>query len=230
MKGFLQTALSIVALVLVVSALGLSIEWYRRRSLQKWAQDRGGTFEPGAFLDGVALPEAKPFDTHAEKVTYHNVTRIVRPEASYILAQYGNRWKNTKDQWESFSCVVCFITLPGPELPSVDVSFPTPALGSLLGRPERPAPIRAADAAPEFAEHFEARPLTGAADPSADAVARLLTKAVQEELVARRDLISGFQSRGNVVRLQAVSKQTGYPHLDVFACAERLVAAWAAKR
>jgi len=228
MKGFLQTALSIIAVVLVVSAIGLSIEWLRRRSLQKWAQERGGTFDPGAFLDGVELPEAKPFDLGVEKAKYHNVTRISRPEASYVVTQSQTMWKDTKSEWKSFSCVVCFITLPAPPLPTVRVSFPTRA--PLLGRPAPAAPVRVADASPAFTEEFELRPLGEGGEPSAEAVARVLPKAVQDELVASRSLISGFEVRGNVVRLQAVSKQTGYPHQDVFACAERLVAAWTAKR
>jgi hypothetical protein len=232
MKGFLQTALSTLALVVVLSAIGLSIEWYRRRSLQRLALEKGGTFEAGGILDGAEVPEAKAFDGPASKATYHNVTRIVRSEASYVLAQGEYRWKGFRDEQKSVSYVVCFITLPGPELPSVSVSFPARAflLGPMLGVPDPPPPLKVAEATPAFAEHFEVRPLKSSGATSADAIARLLPKGIQDEMVASRALVSGFQVRGSVVRLEAVSQETGYPHRDVFSCAGRLVAAWSANR
>ena len=232
MKGFLQTAGSILALVIVVSAIGYAIELFRRRSLQKWAQVQGGSFEAGGILEGVQVPEAAAFDTRMKKVTYSNVSRIARPEASYVVSQYHTTWRGTKDELKSFSCVVCFITLPKADLPPVHVSFPKHAniLGSLLGMPDPPPPLKVPDSSTAFAEKFEVTALEDAGDVKPEALARLLPKAVQDDLVANEHLISGLLVRGNVVRVMAVGKEYGYPHKEVFDVAARLAAAWTASR
>ncbi|RPH39430.1 MAG: hypothetical protein EHM91_12400, partial [Planctomycetota bacterium] len=228
MKGFLQTAASIIALVVIVSAIGYAIEVFRRRSLQRWARAQDGTFEAGGILEGVPVPEAAAFDARMKKVTYSNVSRIPRPEASYVVAQYHTTWKNTKDQMESFSCVVCFVTLPGTELPPVHVSFPKRAnmLGSLLGLPDPPPPLKVPESTAAFDEKFQVTPLSegvGAIQPAA--LAQFLPRAVQDELVASESLISGLLVRGNVVRVMAVGKEYRYPHNEVFDVAVRLAAA-----
>ena len=232
MKGFLQTAASIVALVVVLSAIGLGIEWFRRRSVQKWAQELGGSFEAGGILDGVAVPEAGPFDAGMKKVTYSNVSRITRPEASYVVAQYHSIFQDFRNQTKSFSCVVCFVTVPKADLPAVQVSFPKRPIpcGSLVGLPNPPAPLPVPDAAPAFTERFEVRALPDSGPIATDAVARLLPRGVQDELVARESLISGLLVRGNVVRVMGVGEEYRYSHKEVFEAATRLAAAWTATR
>lgn len=232
MKGFLKTAVPIIAVVVVLLGVGISIEWFRRRSIAKWAQEQGGAFEAGGILDGVAVPEAAPFDAAGANITYGNVTRIPRPEASYVVTQYHRTRMNTKNESKSFSCVVCFVTLPSADLPPVHVSFKSSMgkPGSFLGRPEPAAPLAVPESTPSFGERFEVTALSGAGEIKPEAIARLLPKEVQDELVASGDLISGVQVRGNVVRLQAISKQFGYPHEEVFKVAQRLAAEWTSKR
>jgi hypothetical protein len=232
-KGFLQSAASILAVVVVVTAIGLTIEWYRRRSIQKWVQEKGGTFEAGKLLSGVAVPEAAPFDGGRDNITYDNVSRIARPEASYTVAQYHTTWRGTKNEVKSFSCVICLVTMPGVELPTVQVSFPSRGnmLASMLGREDTSAPpIPVPGSSPAFNEKFEVTTPTRSTEIKPGSLERLLPKAVQDELVANESLISGFQVRGNAVRLQAVGRQVGYPHQEVFDVAVRLAAAWTEKR
>jgi hypothetical protein len=231
-KGFLQTAASVVALVVVLSAIGLGIEWFRRRSVSKWAQEQGGSFEAGGILHGVAVPEAVPFDSGMKEVTYSNVSRIARPEASYVVAQYHATWKDFRNEMKSFSCVVCFVTLPKTDLPAAHVSYPKRPipLGSLLGVPTPPPALPVPDAAPAFAERFEVRPLPDAGQIPPEAVARLVPRAVQDVLVAHESLLSGLLVRGNVVRVSGVGEEYRYSHKEVFDAATRLAAAWTATR
>jgi hypothetical protein len=231
-KGFLQTAASLIALAVVVSAVGMTIEWFRRRSVQKWAMEQGGSFEAGGILDGVQVPEAAPFDARMRKVTYSNVSRIPRPEASYVVAQYHTTWKDSKDRMQSFSCVVCFVVLPKADLPPVHVSFAKRASpqASLLGLPEPPPPLKVPESTPAFDEKFQVTPSSEGGAIRPEALAQFLPRAVQDELAAKEDLISGLLVRGNVVRVLAVGREYTYPHKDVFDVAVRLAGAWTAPR
>lgn len=233
MKSFLQSTLSIVALVVVVSAVGLTIEWVRRRGLRNWAKEQGGAFEPGAFFAGVRPPEAAAFDGGGgDSITYHNVVRLERPGAAYVVAQCRTSYKDTKDNVKSSTCVVCFVSIPGGTFPSVSVYRPVHdfGFGRLLGMPEPPAPLRVGDPVAGFKERFQVLPLAGASETAPEALARFLPPAVQQELLSQESLIAGLQARGNVVRVQAVGQQTGYPHREVFEFSERLVALWSAPR
>lgn len=225
MMAYLKNALWILLLVAALSAIGLSIEWFRRRGLQKWALAQGGTFEAGGILKGVDVPEAAPFEgTSEEKPTYHNVTRIEEKGTSIVLAQYHQTYKDIQNNVKSVSHVVCFISLPGADWPAVEV-YPPFRSALLPGlAPERPAPLAIKEASPAFAAAFEVRALSGTAP---EAPARLLPAAVQEELLANEGLIHGLQARGRTVRVQAVGRPTGYPHQEVHAVAKRLAAAWA---
>ena len=232
MKGFLLSAAALLGIIGVVTAIGLTIEWNRRRSIRNWVQEQGGTFEAGGILSGIPVPEAAPFDVPTANVSYSNVSRITRPEASYVVAQYRISWKDMQNKVESFSCVVCFVTMPGGEFPPVYVSFPMRGslFASKLGRPAPPAPLKVPDSSTAFAEKFEVTPQKDAGDVKSETLVRLLPTAVQDELVASDTLLSGLEARGGVVRLQAISRQSGYPHKEVFDVAIRLAAAWTAKR
>lgn len=229
MKGVLQTGLWILAAAVVITAIGMTVEWFRKRGIRDWAKQQGGSFESGTLLEGLPVPEAAPFDFPGVKVVYSNVSRFSRPEAAYVVSQYQTMWKTTKDEWQSFSCVVCFITLPGPPWPPVKIQEPDPnLLAGILGRPaEQAAPIPVPDVTAAFSEALEVRPMSGGDTVAPESLARLLPKAVQEELVAQRGLITQVQVRGNTVRLQAVSQFAGFPHREVFEVAKRLGAAWA---
>lgn len=230
MKSFLKTTLSVIALIIVLSAIGLSIEWFRRRSIQKWAQSQGGTFEPGSLLGGLPLPESAPFHSEGGKFTYSNVSRFVRPEASYVVAQYENRWQDFRNEWKTVSYVVCFVTLPSGAWPGVKVHAPMGGfLSELIPRSEASAPLKVPEATPAFAAKFQVLPGPGAGEISPEALARLLPTAVQQELLAQESLIAGFQVRGNVARVAAVSRETGYPHREVFDAARRLGAIWGSR-
>jgi hypothetical protein len=235
MKGFLQSALSILALVAVVSAVGLTIEWYRRRALRTWAAEQGGTFEAGAFLAGVAVPEAAAFGGACGgegdgKTTYHNVSRFTRPEASYVVAQSHSTWKDMKGNVESSSQVVCFVTLPGGPLPEVSITPAPHAVArmgaALVGRPE-PATLKVPDATSDFEGKFRVLPRAGMSEvPPTASLARLLPPSIQQELLARENLIAGLEARGTVVRLRGIGTLTGYPHQEILAAALRLGALW----
>jgi len=232
MKGFLRSGAALLGILGVVTAIGLTIEWNRRRSIQGWVQEQGGTFESGGILTGIPVPEAAPFDSPTADVGYSNVSRITRPEASYVVAQYRISWKDLQNKVESFSCVVCFVTMPGTRFPPVQVAVPT--RGSLLalkpGRPAPPVPIPVPDSSAAFAAKFEVTPQKDAGEVRSETLVGLLPKAVQDELVASDTLLSGLETRGGVVRVQAIRRQSGYPHKEVFDVAVRLAAAWSAKR
>ena len=223
MKEYLKGLPWFLAAVAVLIAIGYLIERWRRRELQSWAAAQGGTFEGGGILDEVAIPEAASFGTSAgsDRITYNNVTRIVRPEATYVLAQYYHQYLDTRNNRKSNSCVVCFVTLPSGDWPSVSVHRP---VFDLLGRP-KPSPLAVPGAVPGFSA-FEIQPREEGTTPGPDALARLLPPAVQNELVANPDLISGLSSDGRIVRVAAVGQRTGYPHAKVFEVARRMAAAW----
>lgn len=223
MKEYLRGLPWFLLAVAVAVGIGYLIERWRRRELQRWASEQGGTFEGGGILDEVKIPEAEPFDANpgSDKISYNNVTRIVRPEATYTLAQTYRHYLDTKNTPKSFSCVVCFITLP-VEVPPVTVYRPVAdILGIMPERVKLPVP----DALPEFAA-FEVTLLSGQTAPAPDALRRFLPAAVQRELLDHPGLIGGLHARGRVVRVQAVGQATGYPHREVFDVARRLVAAW----
>lgn len=231
MKAYLLNAACVAAAVVVLLGIGFSIEWFRRRSVQKWAESQGGSFTAGTILEGTPVPEAAAFDTNM-KATYSNVSRIQRPEASYVVAQYHAIWKDFRDRQQSFSCVVCFIDLPKGGFPPVRVGYRSTRpefVKAILPETPGPAAIPLADATPAFHERFEVLPLSDAGPVKPESLAPLLPRAVQDELVAKGDLISGFSVRGNVIKLEAVQQQFGYSHREVFEVAVRLAAAWAAK-
>jgi hypothetical protein len=216
MKAFLQNALWWVLAVAVAAAVGLGIEWWRRRDLRKFAQEVGGTFEAGGILASVDIPEAAAFPGGS----HNNATRVSTPEAGFVVATHYRTWSDLHGRQKSSSYVVCYITTPGREWPAVRVASAVPAL---IERPG-PSPLPVPGATPEFARDFEVRPLEGATPPVPEALARLLPPEVQRELLSNPTLIGGLEARGATVRLQAVGQLAGYPHRDVYAVARRIAA------
>lgn len=232
MKSYFINGAYVAVAVLVLIGIGYSIEWFRRRAVQKWAEGQGGTFTAGTILGGTPVPEGAAFDQKST-VTYSNVSRFRRPEAAYVVAQAHVIWKDIHDRQKSSSAVVCFIDLPGSAFPPVRVHRRFTALEiarSVAPGLEIPKPLTLAEAVPAFAERFEVLPLSDAGAVKPETLPPFLPKAVQDELVSSGELVSGLQVRGSVVRLQAVSQQFTYPHEEVFAIATRLAAAWTAKR
>ena len=212
MIDFLLNAGSVLAFVALALGIGYGLERRRRRALRIWAEEQGGTFEPGE----VELPEAAAFDGPGgeEKPLYTHVARV----STFVLARYYTSWKDARNNRKSSSHVVCFISRPGAAWPSVAVSR---AMPNLFGRPE-PAKLAVPDATPAFAAAFEVR-----GDATPEALARLLPRAVQEELLGNETLVSGLGTRGDVARLQAVGQLAGgYPHAKLYEVARRLAAAW----
>ncbi len=232
MKPFLKRLLWGLAIVAILVAAGISIERSRQRSLRSWAVEVGGQFEPGAFLDGAPLPEAAAFDAGAEpdSVHYHNIVRYERNGADYTVAQYSRTFRDIKGTIQTLHHVVCFVRIPGADWPPLNVGFPRGALGrtvrevvGLPGAPEAlPIPVRVEG----FRERYEARPLGSERSVPVERTSVLLSEAVQKEMVAQSALLAGFQAKGPVIRLQAVEWQSGYPHRELAAVAERLAAAW----
>jgi hypothetical protein len=223
-KDYLRGLPWFLLAVTVAVSIGYLIERWRRQKLQGWAAEQGGTFEGGGILDEVVVPEAAAFDayvTGSDKVTYNNVTRIVRPEATYTLARFYRHYLDTKNSPKSFSCVVCFVTLP-VEMPPVTVYRPVTDILGIM--PER-VKLALPDALPEFSV-FDITLLSGHPAPTPDALRRLLPAPVQRELLDHPTLISGLHARGQIVRVQAAGQVTGYPHREVFEVARRLAAAW----
>ena len=219
MKEYLRTALWWVLAIVIASAIGLGIEWWRRRDLRKWAAKAGGTFEAGGILKDVVVAESTPFGGGS----HSNVTRISTPEAAYVVATHYRVWSDLHNRQKSSSYVVCYITIPGKEWPAVRVHSAVPALIDRPGPSALPVP----GATAEFAREFEVHALDGEAASSSEALAKLLPPEVQRELLANPTLIGGLQARGKVLRLQAVEQLAGHPHRDVYAVARRLVAQWA---
>ncbi|HEX7898599.1 MAG TPA: hypothetical protein VF950_12615 [Planctomycetota bacterium] len=120
MKDYLQNVAWVFLFVAGALAAGFALEWFRRRALRNWAKEQGGTFEPGSLLGSVEIPEAAAFDGES-KPSYSHVSRIPTPEATYVLAQYYLGYKDVRNNQKSMSYVVCFITRPGADWPSVDV-------------------------------------------------------------------------------------------------------------
>jgi hypothetical protein len=232
MKEYLKGLPWFLAAVVVLVTIGYLIERWRRRDLEKWAVEQGGKFEGGGILDEIQIPEAAPFDANPgrDRITYNNVTRLERPEATYVLAQYYLQYLDTKNTAKSSSCVVCFVTLPAGNWPEVRVYRPMPDPFGLVDKvlPETPVPVPGAS--PAFAAAFEARPVKGAAVPDPKALSRLLPDGVQTELLSNESLIAGLRVHGRVVRVQAVGQVTGYPHQKVFEVVRRMTAAWAPSR
>ncbi len=220
MIEFLQNAGSVLAFVALALGIGFGLELVRRRALRTWAEQQGGTFEPGA----VEVPEAAGFDGAGggDIPPYSHVVRVSTPEATYVLARHYHSWKDVRNTRKSSSQVFCFISRPGAAWPAVTVQRSVKGFAAnLLGRPE-PVSLAFPDATPAFAAAFE---VTGEATP--DALARLLPRAVQEELLAGETLVADLQARGGVARLRAVGQLAGgYPHRKIYEVARRLVIAW----
>lgn len=250
MSDPLELVLAIAGVIAVFAALGLTAERFRRRKLRAWASEERGRFEAGAFLSGAKVPEAAAFGGE-DRVTYRNVTRISRSEASYVVARYSrDESGGIKGDGESSSSVVCFVSLTGAKLPEVDVgrvrsdeSWPE----ELKGLVEPPAPLRVADLVPGFDEVFRALRMSDVRQVydvtevdgvkkvtklvpetavSSDALARLLPSRVQSLLLAKSDLIAGFGVQGDVVRVEAVRKARSDPYREVFDVARELAMAW----
>ena len=232
MKDYLKGLPWFLAAVIVLVSIGYLIERWRRRDLEKWAVEQGGRFEGGGILDEIPVPEAAPFDANPgkDRITYNNVIRIERPEATYVLAQYYHQFLDTKNTAQSFSCVVCFVTLPAGEWPEVRVYRPMADVFGIMDKilPNPPVPVPGAS--PAFAAAFEARAVKGASSPDPAALSRLLPAAVQTELLSSEDLIAGLVVRGRTVRVQAVGQVTGYPHQKVFEAVRRMAGAWTPSR
>lgn len=222
MKDYLKGLPWFLAAVIVAVAVGYLIERWRRRELRKWAEEQGSSLVSNGILGSVEIPESKPFDVGYETPQYDNVTRIVRPEATYILCEFYNSYLDTKNSQKSSSYVICYVVLP-VEMPSVGVYPPVDFFGwKITLKKDHPTP----HALPEFNAAFKASTLEGDPDPAPEALARLLPPEVQRELLANETLICGIRARGKVVRVQAVSQMAGYPHAKVFEVARRMAAAW----
>lgn len=232
MKEWLKGLPWFLAAVVVLSTIGYLVERWRRREVERWAATQGGTFEGGGILDEVVIPEAAPFDANAgdDRITYNHVTRIVRPEATYTLAQYYHQWKDVKNTQRSSTCVVCFVTLPAGDWPQVRVFRPLSDPLGIRDMLQQTSPVKVPGAQSAFAAAFEVHPLLGTPAPNPEALAKLLPSAVQTELLATESLIGSLLVRGRVIRIQAVDQLTGYPHPQVFEVARRLTTAWSADR
>ena len=229
MKDYLKGLPWFLAAVVVLVTIGYMVERWRRRELRNWAVAQGGKFEGGGILDEVAIPEAAPFDANAgkDRITYNNVTRIERSEATYTLAQYYHQYLDTRNNQKSYTYGVCFVTLPQGDWPSVRIFRP---MTDVFGLVDREKPVAVPGASPAFAAAFETTPLKDAPTPSPEALARLLPEAVQKELLSNETLIAGLHVHGRVARIQAVGQVTGYPHQQVFGVAQRMAAAWSQAR
>lgn len=230
MKSYLINSACVLVAVLVLIGIGYSIEWFRRRSVQKWAESQGGAFAAGTLLEGTPVPEGAAFDQKS-KVTYSNVSRFKRPEASYVVAQAHVIWNDFHNRQKSSSSVVCFIELPGSAFPPVRLHRRFTALDvarSVAPGLEIPKPIAVPGASPAFAEKFEVLALSDAGPVAPESLPPLFPKAVQDELVAQGEVVSGLQVRGSTVKLQAISQHFTYPHEEMFEIAKRLAAAWTA--
>ena len=229
----LERAIPVIAVIAIILALGVAVEWSRRQKLRRWAQAQGGEFTAGSLLAGAAVPEAGAFDgsTRAD-ATYSNVVRILRPEAVYVIARMQRRAASTATstggQGQSVSCDVCFIALTGVTLPEVLVFRPAPsaAPGVLPGVSDPRTPLTVPGARPDFAGQLQVVPVAGGGAPSPDSLARLLPEPVQAALVARRDILSTLTVRGSVVRLQAVGMKDRRLHDELLVLARELAAAW----
>ena len=220
MIDFLQNAASVLVFAALALGIAYGLERFRRRALRTWANEQGGTFEPGA----VEVPEAAGFDGSGggDIPPYSHVVRVSTPEATYVLARHYHSWRDVRNDRKSSSQVFCFIRRPGAAWPAVDVQRSVKGFAAgLLGRPE-PVSLAVPGAAPDFAAAFQ---VVGEGSP--EALARLLPPAVQRELLASETLIAGLRTHGDVTRLQAVGQLAGgYPHRKIYAIARRLVAAW----
>lgn len=232
MKSYLINAAYVVVAILVLCGIGYSIEWFRRRSVQKWAEREGGTFTAGTMLGGTPVPEGAAFDTKLE-VTYTNVSRFKRPEASYVVAQYHAIWNDLHQRQQSTSCVVCFIEIPDNGFPAVRVhhrSLGLEVARSVVPGADFPKPVPLADATPAFKERFEVLQLSDGGPVKPETLARFLPQAVQDEFMAGSELISQVTVRGNMIKIQAVGQVATYPHEKVFDLAKRLASLWTANR
>jgi hypothetical protein len=230
MIGFLKLALGIVVVAAVLLGIGIVVQKFRQRNLGKWAAERGGTFEAGGLLSGVAVPEAAPFDLAGTQgpgeISYRNVSRIPAGGLTWVVGDF-KRTYTWDEKTRSTGGVIVVVSIPGAEFPEVGVEerMGDPGgIASAVGLPGRPPSIPVPGTIPGFAEKFEVRPLRGAGPPDPAALARLLTAPVQELLLGSTSLLANLQTRGPALRLQAVESATSPPHKETLALAERLVA------
>ena len=123
MRDLLRNTLPFVLLLAVVVALGLGVEWRRRAGLRRLAAALGGTFEAGTLVQGVVVPEAAPFDgpPGQREVHYSDVIRLLRPEATFVLARRQEAARGTSRSMLSSRSVVCLVVLPaGSATPPLD--------------------------------------------------------------------------------------------------------------
>lgn len=228
----------VVALIAVGSAIGLTIEWRRGSDLRAFAREQHGTYEPGGILSGAPVPEGAPFDggrflltaegfssggrRPQDEPTYNKVLRVPGDEASYVIAHYSRRS-------DEASGVVCFVSLARADVPEVDVLLDLPKEGrEELVAQAGPGALQLPDAVPGFGERVTVLAAPGTAAPEPRALERLFGQGVQSELLARADVLSGFQVRGNVVRVQARRRQLDQvAHREIFEIARRLASEWA---
>jgi hypothetical protein len=235
-KSWLINVAYVAAAIVVLCGVGYSIEWFRRRAVQKWAESEGGTFAAGTILGGTPVAEGAAFDTKLN-VTYNNVSRFKRPEASYVVGQYHAIWDDIHHRQQSTTCVVAFIEIPNNGFPPVRIDFHsgmrdivTSVVPAVVPGAWVPVPIPLPDATPAFAERWDVLPLSDGGPVKPESLAPFLPKAVQDELVASGELISQITVRGNIIKIQAVGRIATHPHKEVFEIAKRLGALWTAKR
>lgn len=214
MKRFLLRAAQIAAVVAVAAAIGLGIESCRSRRLAVWVAREGGSFSAAE----IPVPEAADFDGGApDGAVYWNVARFERQGVVYVLAHSYRSWEDLHHRQQSTSTDVCFVVVPGPELPPVRVS------GVHLRSEAGLAPP---DAVHGFSDRWRVQVHPGAAAPAPEALGRLIPPAVQQELLAAGDLLSGLVVRGRTVRLDTEKTYTTPPYDRLLPLAERLAAHW----
>ncbi len=248
MADTLKWVIAILVLLAILAAVGLSLERADRRKLLAFAREHGGTFDPGSSMEGAPVPEAAPFDaplvvsstddddgdppSSSTEITYRRVVRITGDEASYAVALRQERSSNTRGEWETTSYLVCFVTLARADLPPLEVFAAAPggsdwaleAMGTA-----RPVKLELSRPAPGFADAFELHIPAGAAEPTPEALDRVIDRTVQAELVAQRKLIAGLRVHGNVVRLQAVGSPVREQHRGMYEVARKLAIVWAGR-
>jgi len=212
-RRFLLAGLRYGALAAVLIGIGWGLERCRSSRLAIWVAREGGTFT----ADEIKVPEAAGFDTSDSIPVYWNVARFERQGVVYVLAHYYRSWKDLHDRPQSMSTDVCFVVLPGPDLATVRVS------GSRL---PSDVPLELPDPVHGFPERFKISALSGLPTPTPEALGRLFPPAVQQELLAAGDLLTGFVAFGRIVRLDTAKSYTVPPYDRLLAIAERCAAAW----
>ena len=212
-RRFLFAAVRWTALAAVLIGIGWGLELCRSSRLAVWVAREGGTFT----ADEIKVPEAAGFDTSDSIPIYWNVARFERRGVTYVLAHYYRSWEDLHNRPKSMSTDVCFVVLPGPDLAPVRLSS---------ARMPSDVPLAAPDPVQGFPERWHASLLSGFPSPPPEALGRLLPPAVQQELLAAGDLLTGFVAVGRIVRLDTIKSYTVPPYDRLLAIAERCAAAW----